>query len=127
MKTLKIEADIDTPEVILDSKSNIFSISGRSLPEDCVEFYTPILNWINLYRKSPNQQTELVLKMDYMNTATTKFIQDILEIIENINGAKVVWCYDDQDEDMEDLGIEFSELVSIPFELKKFSTITSNL
>jgi hypothetical protein len=59
-----------------------------------------------------------------MNTASSKLIQNILELLENVNGAKVIWCYDDQDEDMEDLGIEYSELISVPFEFRKLNTIS---
>jgi hypothetical protein len=43
-------------------------------------------------------------------------VQDILTALEKIKGVKVVWYFHDEDEDMEEMGIELAELVEIPFE-----------
>ena len=46
---LHIEGTEDTPEVLLDSGNNTFSISGRSFPENAIEFYEPIFAWLQKY------------------------------------------------------------------------------
>lgn len=121
METLDIKATNDTPRVILDPGGNIFEISGRSLPEDVVIFYQPILDWLEEYQSQPNKSTEFVFKYIYFNTATSKLIQDILIILENLyesgKPVKVLWYYERDDEDMYDLGLEFKENVSIPFDI----------
>jgi hypothetical protein len=119
MKTLKIEGSIDSPEIILDSKNSTFSISGRSLPEDGAKFYAPVFSWLNQYQKEPNLHTEFVFNFDYMNSSSYKLIQEILKIIGNIHGAKIIWYFDEEDEDMENLGADLSELQDIPFEFRK--------
>jgi hypothetical protein len=116
MDPLKISKTDDTPDIILDKSSGKFEISGRSLPEDSVEFYTPVFQWLEKYAKDPNPTTEFVFKLDYLNTASSKMIQDVLSALEKINGVKVAWYFYEDDEDMEEMGQELSELVEIPFE-----------
>jgi hypothetical protein len=121
MEALDIRATNDTPKVLLDPESDIFEISGRSLPEDVVSFYQPVIDWLEEYKESPLEFTEFVFKFIYFNTATSKLIQDILIKLEEIHElghkVQVIWYYEEDDEDIEDLGEEFSENVDIPFEL----------
>ena len=120
MEILNIEGTEDTPKILLDKKNGIFEISGRTLPEDAAEFYRPILDWIDDYQKEANPTTDFVFKLDYSNTASTKFILDILAALKDINGVKILWYYQESDEDMEEAGREFSEQVDIPFEFKTY-------
>ncbi len=121
MKTIKIEAKEDTPMIVFDPENNIFEISGRSLPEDASLFYEPILDWLKEYAKAPNKLTELHIKMNYFNTASSKLLLDILmileEMVENGHESKIKWFYAEDDEDMEEAGEEYSELIEVPFEL----------
>ena len=124
MDILDIKATNDTPRVIFDPENDIFEISGRSLPEDVVTFYQPVIDWLDEYVRLPNEKTEFVFKYIYFNTATSKLIQDILirleQIYETGNDVVVIWYYEQDDEDMMDLGEEFKEYVDIPFELVPF-------
>ncbi|MCG8702275.1 MAG: DUF1987 domain-containing protein [Bacteroidales bacterium] len=118
---LDIRATNDTPKVLLDPENDIFEISGRSLPEDVVSFYQPVLDWINNYMQEPLEYTDFVFKYTYFNTATSKLILDILFRLEEINKAghkvMVTWFYEEDDEDMLDQGEEFKENVELPFEI----------
>ena len=120
MEILNLEGTEDTPKIILDKKNGIFEISGRSLPEDSAEFYRPVLEWIAEFAKDPNSSTEFVFKLEYFNTASSKLILDVLSALEDIQGMKIMWYYHEDDEDMEEAGQEFSELVEIPFEFKTY-------
>jgi hypothetical protein len=99
----------------------VFEISGRSLPEDVISFYQPVIDWLEEYKEDPLDFTEFVFKYIYFNTATSKLVQDILIKLEEVheagNKVQVVWFYEQDDEDMLDLGEEFSENVDIPFEI----------
>lgn len=120
MDILNLEGTEDTPKIILDKKNGIMEISGRSLPEDSTEFYKPVLDWIESYAQDPNPTTIFVFKLEYFNTASSKLILDVLYALEDIKGIKVQWHFHDEDEDMEEAGQEFSELVEIPFEFKTY-------
>ena len=121
MKSLDIKGTNDTPKVILDKKNDMFEISGRSLPEDVVSFYKPIIDWLEEYKNDPLEYTEFVFRFIYFNTATSKLVQDIIfkleELYEAGNNVQVMWFYEEDDEDMQDVGEEFMEICDVPFEL----------
>lgn len=116
-----IEGTEDTPEVVLDKANNIFKFSGKSLPEDVKEFYSPILEWLDDYSINPNETTKVVFKMDYFNSASSKRIVDILTKFEEIrlkgSHVSVDWYYQDDDEDMQDAGEAFASIVDVPFNM----------
>ncbi|HTJ50992.1 MAG TPA: DUF1987 domain-containing protein [Cyclobacteriaceae bacterium] len=120
MDILSIESTDETPRVLLDKASGVFEISGRSLPEDSPEFYNPVLQWIDDYKKDPNPTTEFLFKLEYSNTASSKLIQDVMLALEKVKNTKIVWYYESEDEDMEQAGREFAELVNVPFEFKTY-------
>lgn len=124
METIKINATEDTPNVILDPVNNFYEISGRSLPEDVVVFYQPVIKWLSDFEKEPVPGFALSIKLEYFNTASSKLILDILLKLEDIyqNGTqlKVIWNYLSSDSDMKEAGEEYSEIVGLPFELKEY-------
>ena len=120
MESLHLIGTEDTPTIIFDKTSKRFEISGRSLPENSTDFYKPIILWIKEYGMSPNPTTELHFKLDYFNTGSSKLILDILSEMEKISNAKIVWYFNEDDEDMEEAGEDFSELVKIPFEFRVY-------
>jgi hypothetical protein len=58
--------------------------------------------------------------LEYFNTASSKLILDVLSALEDIKDMKILWYFHEDDEDMEEAGQEFSELVEIPFEFKTY-------
>ena len=119
MNAIRIDSTEDTPQVILDKASNEFELSGRSLPEDAVSFYQPILDWLGEYSSDPNNETNFIIKLEYFNTASSKLLLDVLTVLEDIDNVKVIWYYYEDDEDMEEAGEEFSDLVDVEFEFKE--------
>lgn len=124
MEVINIEATDETPKAILDAANGVFEFSGKSLPEDVTVFYNPILEWLEEYGENPNSETKVIFKMDYFNTASSKLILDILmkleEIHEEHDGVTIEWYYREDDEDMEEAGDEFSDIVDLPFDLKEY-------
>lgn len=128
MDVLSIKGTQETPEVLLDKEQGIFVIKGKSLPEDVKEFYNPILRWFEDYLQNPNKQTVLKVKMDYFNTASSKMILEIFESLQELfdkgNDVSIEWYYMADDEDMEDAGQDYSDLVKIPFKFISTQTVT---
>jgi len=120
MEVINKEGTEDTPKIILNRNDGIFEISGRSLPEDSADFYQPILDWLDKFGASPNPETLFVFKLEYFNTASSKLILDILSKLETITGTRIQWFFHEDDEDMEEAGTEFSELVEVPFEFQTY-------
>lgn len=120
MQAIKIKGSDDTPNVILDKDNGIFEISGRSLPEDVAAFYEPILEWLDEYAESPLEKTVFNFKLEYFNTASSKLLLDVLLKLEDMydDGKDILvrWHFPDDDEDMEEAGEEYADIVEVPFE-----------
>ena len=119
MEPLLISAETSTPKVILNSEIGKFEISGNSLPEDVMSFYAPVFNWIEAYKKQPNQKTEFNIRLNYFNSASSKIILDILTSLEEIavkgKSVEIFWHYLEIDEDMLETGKEFEGMLKMPF------------
>lgn len=121
MKALLIQATMDSPYVNLDKDNNVFELKGKSLPENVNLFYQPIIDWFSEYFKDPNSETIINFKLDYLNTASSKALLSLFLVVEEavkigIN-VKIKWYYEEDDEDMKDIGDEYSDIIQIPFEI----------
>jgi hypothetical protein len=116
MDPLHITDTNETPGVVLDAAKSHFEISGRSLCDSPNNFYKDIIEWLKEYALAPNSLTDFTFKFEYLNTQSAKSILDILTVLEGISGAKVSWHFNEDDEDMEEIGEELAELVNVPFE-----------
>lgn len=120
MKQLYLEGTKQNPKVVLDKEKNIFEFSGQSLPENAREVYLPIIKWVEDYAAQPNQKTDLLFKMKYFNTASSKVIFELLKKFNKIHlegaAVHVLWHYKSDDEDMYETGKYYADLVEMPFE-----------
>ncbi len=120
MEVIKIVGTDDTPSVTLDVANEIFEISGRSLPEDVAAFYEPILDWLDRYSEEAAGKTVFNFKLVYFNTASSKMLLDVLLKLEEMHDSGkdvlVRWHYPEDDEDMEEAGEEYADIVEVPFE-----------
>jgi hypothetical protein len=107
----------DTPKVVLDANLMEFEISGKSMPEDATKFYDPIKEWLTEYVKNPAASTELVCKIDYFNSSSSRKFVELLIILETIKDENLLikWYYDKDDRLMENKGRELESLFRIPF------------
>lgn len=121
MRPLRIVGTEDTPSVNFAPDEGIFEIAGRSLPEDVVAFYQPVIDWLGEYAKGPNKETDFIFNLNYFNTATSKILLDILVILDKMHdyghAVKVTWLYATDDEDIQDAGEEFRDKVDVPFNI----------
>jgi len=120
MDVIKIQGTDDTPAVVLDVENEIYQLEGRSLPEDVAAFYDPILDWLEDFLESDKTKMIFGFKLEYFNTASSKLLLDILlkleEMSENGKEVLVKWYYPEDDEDMEEAGEEYADIVDVPFE-----------
>ena len=116
----------NTPEVILDPEG-IIKITGLLIPENAEEFFNPIEEWINEYFKNPAEITLAEICLEYINSAGTRYLQDIIHKITHIHLKKnkkkfiINWYYKDEDEDILEKGRFFSSDLDIPFNFIRIS------
>ena len=121
MDRLYIKATENTPRVDFNPSAEQFELSGKSIPEDSLGFYNPVMDWLQSYAQTPNFKTTFSFKLEYFNTSTSKVLLDMLYILEKINGVVVNWYYDEDDEDMEESAMDFNEVVDFEINLVKNS------
>lgn len=118
MQNLFIEATETTPLIDFYTSGKLL-IQGRSLPEDVHKFYEPVFFWINQLEV---EKVVFDVKMEYINTSSTKKILNLLielESNEKIKNIDINWFYEDDDYDMLDLG----EMYNHNLERSKFQLI----
>ena len=123
MKSLFIEVSKATPKVNFNPNGELF-IHGRSLPEDPVGFYSPVLNWI---KECTCDVITLNLKLEYLNTVSSKQVYSLLCLLnENpfIKSRSVNWHYEEGDDESYETGKEFEALTKIPFNFLEYAEIT---
>jgi hypothetical protein len=119
MERLKVTATKDTPEITLDKGTGTFEIKGRSFPEDAYPLFSKVMNWFNDYAHNPNPQTKFVLNLEYFNTASSRVFMEMFQILKEIPGVEVIWCFADGDDDMFEAGEQFSQVIEMPFTLRR--------
>lgn len=121
MEKLILEGSNDKPTVNLDKENGYLFIGGSSLPENVLEVYVPIIEWINQYIIEPNPNTEIEFYFEYLNTASSQMIMRILEkcleLKPQCDTLSIKWCYTAGDLDMRDFGQEMAELTNYPINI----------
>jgi hypothetical protein len=111
MENFEIKGDETTPTINFDANTGLLRMSGVAIPEDVRSFFAPIKKWINIYLAAPQAATDLVLHFDYLNTAASKMVFEICDIISALHGnedynVKITWKYFRGDNEMRELGEE---------------------
>ncbi len=119
MDPLIIEETKSTPRIEFDKNKGFFQIRGRSLPENVMVFYQPVIEWLQTYLENPNPTTVLIFELEYFNTASSKIVLEIIKLLKApaANGidVKVHWRYQEDDEDSLEAGQDYASLVNVPF------------
>lgn len=118
---LIIDKTTKTPQVIFDPANDIYEISGRSLPENVVKTYEPVLQWIDQNVGKIQNGAIFSFKVDYLNSASAKMISLILTKLEEFYKSgisiEVKWYYNLDDDDIQSEGEIYAKLKKIPINL----------
>lgn len=121
MELIKIEGSPKTPTVIMNPESGVVEIKGRSIPENSIEFYKPVVDWLEEYSKSPAAKTVVNIQLEYFNTSSSKCILDVFKKLEaikkNQNDIVINWYYEEDDEDMLEAGEDYESIIKVPFKM----------
>lgn len=111
-----MESTRKTPEVSLDPGGKI-KIAGRSIPEDASRFYDSILAWVLEYCSSPKDKTVVDIELEYFNSASAKYILQILRELSELRSANkelnVNWYYEVGDDDILERGEYYASILDL--------------
>ncbi len=98
----------------------MMNFTGRSILTDPKIFFEPITNWVNKYLKNPAEETVINIKLEYIDTAST---QSLYQILRQINSVRkkgltllVNWHIEDEDPEMKELGEMIEQRLGIEFQ-----------
>lgn len=131
MKFLRIESTKFTPGIVLDPNNNVLEFYGFSLPENSIEFYEPILKWLEEYKDSFQQKKEfldtinVIFKLVYYNSSSLRQIVEIFNIFSTLHKMgiplHISWQYDSEDPQMAESGKEMGDIANVPVNLVAYN------
>ena len=119
MGKISIDGTSKTPTVLFDSENGVMELKGRSIPENSIEFYKPIVESLDDYAKGLKDKTKVEIQLEYFNTSSSKCILDLFKKLEAIhkggNEVAINWYYEEDDEDMLEAGEDYQAIIKVPF------------
>ena len=121
MDSIFIEGTPKTPSVSFDYDRGNLLLKGRSIPENSIEFYKPLVDWLEKYASSPQSKTVCEIQLEYFNTSSSKCLLDLFKKMEGMskNGNEIIinWYYEEDDEDMLEAGEDYQSIINVPFKM----------
>ncbi|TXB63919.1 DUF1987 domain-containing protein [Vicingus serpentipes] len=127
MENYKVEATENTPLIELDHNNHTLLFQGDSRPENVQQFYSPVIEWLDNYWKhlyflkdlnNASIKIDCNFKFEYFNSSSAKYIMDIITMLSKFdNGVtlNINWYYEEMDEDMQEAGEEFEDMMGVKF------------
>ena len=111
-----------TPYMSYEHSTSILSLSGRSSPENALGFYQSVMDFLDEFANSDQPSLTANVSMEYFNTSSSKclfsFFKKMNDIQDDLNKSMTVnWYYEDWDDDMLEIGEDFSADLNIEFKL----------
>jgi hypothetical protein len=130
MNQLYKKASEQTPLISFNSTKGVLVIDGNCNLDDPTLFFQDLSEWLNEYANSPAEKTSLTINIDSINISNSKFILNIIYQIDSIYKAnfeaKIRWVFRNDEDGNYELGNDYAEMVSVPFEfietVKNFMT-----
>ena len=120
MEDLYLKKTFNSPEVEFIADKGELSLEGRSIPEDPGEFFELLIDWINEYFLNPAKDTVMNIRLEYINSGSSKYMLEVLRIMKiNHDAGKSVqirWYFEEGDESIQELGVHYEQTIQIPFE-----------
>ncbi|MBU0766100.1 MAG: DUF1987 domain-containing protein [Bacteroidetes bacterium] len=121
MNNLKIEGTSKIPAVTFDAGKGLLDIKGRSITENAMRFYQPMIEWLTDYLNDPAEETIFNITFEYINSSSVVWLMKMLKKMETAyrSGRKIIvnWYY--CDEDIMDAGEDIKAILDIPFKMIK--------
>ncbi len=126
MEKLHIEGTAKTPFVSFETTGTL-EMRGRSIPENSIEFFQPLIDWVDHFSKEKPAKVHLDMKLEYFNTSSSKCILDLFKRLEKIESSdakvEINWYFEEDDEDMQEAGEDYAAIVNLKFNILEIDEI----
>ncbi|MBK6831665.1 MAG: DUF1987 domain-containing protein [Flavobacteriales bacterium] len=118
-KRFHIDRTETSPQIDLDLDQGLLEFIGRSLPHNSEQFYARVYRWIEEYLEAPREQTTVHMRLDYLDTSSSKPLYNIFSKLNAVNErgqqVQVNWHYETGDEEMAETGKDYESLFRLDF------------
>ncbi|MBN2656411.1 MAG: DUF1987 domain-containing protein [Spirochaetales bacterium] len=122
MVHLNIDKKKSTPGIVFKPEERTLHIEGESYPENATAFYRPVIEWINNYLHSSEEGLDLMIKLLYINTSSSKALLVLFDMLEDAHkkglASHVHWLYDEENKLAGEIGEDLSDGLSLPFSIE---------
>ncbi|PID90900.1 MAG: hypothetical protein CSA97_00515 [Bacteroidetes bacterium] len=115
-----------TPGVEFREEESTLFLYGVSRPENAVEFYQPIIDWLDDYMAVANSDTALnrrlviAIDLQYFNSVSAKYLMSIImhakEGLSKSVAFKVQWHYSLLDDESREWGEDMQSIAGLEFQ-----------
>ena len=89
MENLTLEGSAKTPTIKFDAENGVLELKGRSIPENSIEFYKPLNDWIDSIREVNYLGIQVVHWIKFFRAmsetkSTTEIDQELIKITQQI-------------------------------------------
>ena len=121
---LTLEATQFSPSVAADWQIGRIEMHGESYPENTYEFFGQVIAWTESYLENSSEPLLVELHLSYLNTSSIRAMIDIFDLLQDAGeqGKQVAvrWFYDSRNPRASELGEEFKEDYTFPFQILSF-------
>jgi len=126
MRILELEPTKRTPYVRFDLDKGTLEIKGSILLVNPTKFFDTILEYVDEYLLNPQEHTQILLHIEYYNTYASKLLLFVLKKISKLSKqdlkVSLIWLYEEEDEDMYDIGLHFQAILTMNTTLQPIIT-----
>lgn len=114
MDEVHIAKTARTPEIAFDFAANDYVIKGEAYPEDVTAFFGPLVDRLkNHLRTLSRRDVALRIELVYFNSSTAKVLLQLFQLLDEAAGrgnrVGITWAFEADDDNIKELGEEFSE------------------
>lgn len=121
MEPISRESTPKTPSIEFDHSQGLLEIKGRSNPENTLDFYRPLVAWVDEYVQNPAETTIVNIHLEHFNTSSSKSILEVFKALDPLKHSDkqviVNWFYEDDDEDIMEAGENYESITGLPFRM----------
>jgi hypothetical protein len=118
-KRFHIDRTEHSPEIDLDLDNGVMEFVGRSLPSNSEQFYSRVYRWIEEYLEQPKDETTVNMRLDYLDTSSSKHLYNIFQKLDAVNErgqhVRINWHFETGDEEMAETGKDYESLFRLDF------------
>ncbi|MBK6542718.1 MAG: DUF1987 domain-containing protein [Flavobacteriales bacterium] len=118
-KLLHIDRTETSPQIDIDMEHGVMEFVGRSLPANSEQFYSRVYRWLDEYLRIPRAETTVNMKLDYLDTSSSKHLYNIFDRLNTVNergqAVLVNWHFETGDDEMAETGKDYERFFNMDF------------